>query len=280
MDSPTKKKLLFLSPSVSTGKERECVVQDFESISNKAIGEGAFGQVFKVRHIQTGNLYAIKMISKRKIQERGMLSNLRSEVRIMYSLNHPYIIKLFNHFEDDKNFYLILQLAENGSLFSKLVKARSFDESTAAQYLREIALAVQYLHSRDPPIIHRDIKPENVFLDKDGVAKLGDFGWSSFSDQVRSTYCGTLEYLAPEMIDRTGHDTTLDIWNLGVLLFEMLTGNAPFQSNNQAELFSKIKNLKIGFPKNFPAGAKDLVRGLLRSNPNERLTIKQLLDHN
>ena len=176
MDSPTKKKLLFLSPSVSTGKERECVVQDFESISNKAIGEGAFGQVFKVRHIQTGNLYAIKMISKRKIQERGMLSNLRSEVRIMYSLNHPYIIKLFNHFEDDKNFYLILQLAENGSLFSKLVKARSFDESTAAQYLREIALAVQYLHSRDPPIIHRDLKPQNLLVQEGNFIKIADFG--------------------------------------------------------------------------------------------------------
>ena len=274
-----RKRLLFLSPSVASGKERECVVEDFESISNRAIGEGAFGQVFKVRHIKTGGLYAIKMISKSKIIEKGMLPQLRREVRIMYSLDHPYIIKLHNHFEDDNNFYLILQLAEGGSLFNKLVKVRTLDEIATAQYMREIALAVQYLHTREPPIIHRDIKPENIFLDKDGNAKLGDFGWSSFSDSVRSTYCGTLEYLAPEMIDRTGHDTRLDIWNLGILLFELLTGNAPFQSKNQEELFGKIKRLKVGFTKNFPQGAKELVRSLLRTNPDERITIKELLEH-
>ena len=197
----------------------------------------------------------------------------------MYSLNHPYIIKLYNHFEDEKNFYLILQLAEGGSLFNKLVKIRACDEKSAAQYLREVALAVQYLHTRDPPVIHRDIKPENIFLDKDGSAKLGDFGWSCCSDNVRSTYCGTLEYLAPEMIDRSGHDTRLDLWNLGILLFELLTGNAPFQSNNQEELFGKIKGNRIGFPKNFPMAAKDLVKGLLKPNPSERITISELLNH-
>ena len=155
----------------------------------------------------------------------------------MYSLDHPNIIKLYNHFEDDKNFYLILELAEGGALFHKLVKLRSFDEATACQYMREVALAVQYLHTREPPIIHRDIKPENIFLDNDGVGKLGDFGWSSTSEEVRSTYCGTLEYLAPEMIDRIGHDIRLDLWNLGILLFELLSGRAPFQSKNQNELF-------------------------------------------
>jgi serine/threonine protein kinase len=274
-----KKKLLFLSPSVASGKERECVIQDFESVSKRALGEGAFGQVFKVRHIGTGSMYAIKMISKAKIFETGMLGHLRREIRIMYSLDHPYIIKLYNHFEDDKNFYLILQLAENGSLFDKLVKVRTFDEKTTAQYIREVALAIQYLHTREPPIIHRDIKPENIFLDKDGIAKLGDFGWSSFSDNARSTYCGTLEYLAPEMIDRRGHDTRLDLWNLGILLFELLTGNAPFRSNNQEELFVKIKSLKIGFPKNFPSGAKELVRSLLKAKPEERITLNELFEH-
>ena len=271
--------MLFLSPSVLSGKEAECDVSDFESVSKRALGEGAFGQVYKVRHITTGSLYAIKMISKSKIIQSNLINQLRREIRIMYSLNHPYIIKLYNHFEDEKNFYLILQLAEGGSLFNKLVKIRACDEKSAAQYLREVALAVQYLHTRDPPIIHRDIKPENIFLDKDGSAKLGDFGWSCCSDNVRSTYCGTLEYLAPEMIDRSGHDTRLDLWNLGILLFELLTGNAPFQSNNQEELFGKIKGNRIGFPKNFPMAAKDLVKGLLKPNPSERITISELLNH-
>lgn len=206
-----KRRLLFLSPSFASGKERECKVEDFESLSRKAIGEGAFGQVYKVRHVETGNLYAIKVIQKSRIIAKDMLQQLRREIRIMYCLDHPNIIKLYNHFEDDTNFYLIMELAENGSLFNKVVKLKSFDEATAAQYLRELALAVQYLHTRDPAIIHRDIKPENIFLDGDGRAKLGDFGWSSFSEGERSTYCGTLEYLAPEMIDRSGHDTRLDL---------------------------------------------------------------------
>ena len=206
-----KRRLIFLSPSVSNNSERECTISDFQSLSRKAIGEGAFGQVFKVRHIATDNLYAIKVVSKAKILERGMVDQLKREIRIMYSLSHPNIIKLFNHFEDDDNVYLILELAEGGNLFQKLCKFRNFDERTAAQYLREVALAVQYLHSKDPPIIHRDIKPENIFLDSNGKGKLGDFGWSSVYDSERCTYCGTLEYLAPEMIDRIGHGLKLDM---------------------------------------------------------------------
>ena len=274
-----KKNLLFLSPSVLSNKERECAVEDFESLSNRAIGEGAFGQVFKVRHKLTGNLYAIKMISKQKILQKNMLEQLKRELRIMYSLNHKYIIKLYNHFEDSKNFYLILELAEGGSLFSRLNKVRSFDERTAAQYMREVSLAVQYLHTREPAIIHRDIKPENIFLDREGCVKLGDFGWSGLYDNVRSTYCGTLDYLAPEMINRSGHDTRLDLWNLGVLLFEILTGKAPFESKTQDELFEKISKLKVGFPRNFPSTAKDLVKSLLKTDPKARISIPELLEH-
>ena len=274
-----KKRLLFLSPSVSNNSERECTVNDFQSLSRKAIGEGAFGQVFKVRHITTSSLYAIKVVSKAKIIERGMIEQLKREVRIMYSLNHPNIIKLYNHFEDEKNVYLILELAEEGNLFQRLCKFKSFDERTAAQYLREIALAVQYLHSLDPPIIHRDIKPENIFLDIHGKGKLGDFGWSSVYDSERCTYCGTLEYLAPEMIDRIGHGLKLDMWNLGVLLFELLVGEAPFRSKNQSELFSKIKACKIGFPKNFSFTAKDLVKKLLKTTAEERIGVAEILEH-
>ena len=196
-------------------------------------------------------------------------------------MSHPHIIELYNHFEDDNNFYLILELAESGQLFTKLQKMKGFDEPTAAQYLREVALAVQYLHSRDPPIIHRDIKPENILLDRDGRAKLADFGWSNFfnDDTKRATSCGTLDYLAPEMIDRSGHTVKLDIWNLGVLLFEMLTSKAPFHSNSQTELFEKIRRVKIGFPKNFPILAKDLVKRVLRAPPEERITLDELFSH-
>jgi serine/threonine protein kinase len=121
----------------------------------------------------------------------------------------------------------------------------------------------------DPPIIHRDIKPENILLDGNNSVKLADFGWSNFfnGDRRRLTYCGTPEYLAPEMIKQCGHDKSLDIWNLGVLMFELLTGSPPFEGANQNELFENILKFKIKWPKGFPGVAKDLVTKLLKTNP-------------
>lgn len=280
----TRERLLFISPSVASGAEREPQVSDFDTIENKALGEGAFGEVFKVRHKETQIEYAIKVISKEKVRSSNMLQQIRREIRIMYSLTHPHIIKLYNHFEDDRNFYLILELAAGGTLWKRMARFGSFDEATAGQYLREVILAVEYLHSRDPPVIHRDIKPENLLLDKegrDGRIKLADFGWSNFFNDCRNrkTYCGTLDYLAPEMIKQQGHDTNLDIWNLGVLLYEMLTGDAPFKASTQQAMFEKILRVKIEFPKSFSPLAKDLVLRLLRANPDERLSLEDLMRH-
>lgn len=121
----------------------------------------------------------------------------------------------------------------------------------------------------DPPIIHRDIKPENILLDSNGIVKLADFGWSNYfdDDNRRLTYCGTPEYLAPEMIKQSGHDKTLDVWNLGVLLFELLTGAPPFEGGSQNELFSNILSLKIKWPKGFSGIARDLISKLLKIDP-------------
>lgn len=140
---------------------------------------------------------------------------------------------------------------------------------------------MQYLHSLDPPIIHRDIKPENILLDVDGVVKLADFGWSNYfdDDNRRLTYCGTPEYLAPEMIKQSGHDRFLDVWNLGVLLFELLTGNPPFEGKSQNDLFSNILALKIKWPKGFSGIAKDLISKLLKIDPKHRIPIDQICDH-
>ena len=120
----------------------------------------------------------------------------------MYELNHEHIVKLYNHFEDEDNFYLILQYCSRGQLYTMLKKEGRIAEKNAAQYMREVISAVEYLHSLEPPIIHRDIKPENILLDSGDSVKLADFGWSNFfnEDRRRLTYCGTPEYLAPEMI--------------------------------------------------------------------------------
>ena len=276
-----KKRILFLSPSVASGHEREPRKDDFEALTNQSIGTGGFGKVYKVKHKVSKNVYAIKVISKEKIIEQNMHEQIKLEVRIMYSLNHEHVIKLYNHFEDDDFFYLVLEYAPKGHLYEKLKNEKRFLESDAAQYLREVISAVQYLHSLNPPIIHRDIKPENILLDAKDAAKLCDFGWSNFfgSDRVRMTYCGTPDYLSPEMIRQEGHDQRLDIWNIGVLLFEMLTGKPPFYGATQRELLDNILKLKINYPKDFPKLARDLVSKLLKPNPKDRISLKEMTDH-
>ena len=147
-----------------------------------------------------------------------------------------------------------------------------------------------YLHSRDPPIIHRDIKPENILLDKNNNVKLAgkpllkvDFGWSNFLNKPRKTYCGTFDYLAPEMIDKSGHDEKLDIWCLGVLAYELLTGKTPFVSQGPKQeardevkkrIERNILDVNINFPTDFPIMAKGFILGMIKRIPEERLTLK------
>ena len=279
MNDFSNKRLLFLPPGVQKGKEKMPKCEDFLCFEKKPLGQGAFGEVFKVRHKISNKDYAIKVIKKRKIIERRMLPQLRREIRIMYNLRHPNIISLYSHFEDNENFYLILEYAPGGQLYSKLKKFKTMPEAVAAQYMREVCLAVQYLHSRIPAIIHRDIKPENILISSDDSVKLGDFGWSNFLDDERDTYCGTLEYLAPEMVLRKGHGVSLDIWSLGILLYELLSGHSPFKGRTQLELFEKIRAGKVAFPKAFPILAKDLVKKMLQVDPDRRLPIELVLDH-
>ena len=199
----------------------------------------------------------------------------------MYKLDNKYIVKLHNHYEDDDSFYLILEFCPKGQIYSRLKREGRFSERAAAQFLREVIEAVKYLHSMDPPIIHRDIKPENILLDGDESVKLADFGWSNFfnENRTRLTYCGTPEYLAPEMIRQSGHDKSLDIWNLGVLLFELLTGNPPFVGKEQKELFDNILNYRVQWPKGFSRIARDLITKLLKPNPDDRPNFDQITKH-
>ena len=211
-----------------------------------------------------------------------MTEQINREIEIMYKLNHPHIIKLFNHFEDDDYLYLIMHYASKGQLYNLLKKQKKIDEKNAAQFMREIISAVKYLHSFNPPIIHRDIKPENILLDENYRVKLADFGWSNYlkeKQELRNTYCGTPEYLAPEMVKKEGHNTSLDIWDLGVLMFELLCGKPPFQGKNYGELFTNIKKHRINWPNNFPPLAKNLINMILKPNPKERLTLDQILGH-
>ena len=273
-----KKRVLILSPTVNAGLEPESKITDFEK--EKEIGKGGFGLVWKVIHKKTQKVYCIKVIQKSGIIEQKLVDQMNREIEIMYILNHPHCLRLKNHFEDDNNFYLVMPLATKGQLYRVLRKFRKFDERTAAQILRETISALQYLHSFNPPIIHRDIKPENLLLNEGGRILLADFGWSNFSDGgVRKTFCGTPEYIAPEMLLKKGHDTRVDIWSVGVLMFELLSGYSPFVAKSNQELYQNIRRLKIQWPKDMQPLAKNLIGKILKLNPLDRPSLQEILDH-
>ena len=276
-----KNRFLFLSPTVRAGLERECNKNDFFREGDSYIGKGAFGEVWKVSHRKTNKIYVIKVMDKFSIKEQKLSDQINREIEIMYKLNHPHVMRLINHFEDDEKFYLIMPYASKGQLYSLLRRQVRFDQRTAAQYMREVLEAVRYIHSFSPKIIHRDIKPENLLLDENYRVLLSDFGWSNFLDEneYRKTFCGTPEYLSPEMAKKSGHNEMVDIWALGVLLFEFLAGYAPFSGSCPKELYTNIKQLKVNWPVDFPPLAKNLVSKILKLNPSERLSVEEILDH-
>ena len=280
---PLKNRLLPLTPKVALGLEKELSKSDFETLQDKCVGSGSFGSVWKVRHRETNQIYAIKVINKEYIIKQNMTEQIKKEIEIMYKLNHPHIIKLYSHFEDEEDFCLTMEYASRGQLYSFIKKQKKLNQISSKQYIKEIISAVKYLHSLDPPIIHRDIKPENILIDLNGNCKLGDFGLAIYENDIdiKDNYCGTPEYLAPETLDKTYQGKSVDIWALGILLFEMLTGRPPFKiERDKLELYkNNSKMWKINWTDDFPRLARDLVSRILVPNPKNRLTLEQILSH-
>ena len=274
-----KERLLVLSPTVKRGLERECDKSDFYRCDDYYLGKGGFGEVWKVNHKKSNDLFVIKVLDKKRLKSQKLIEQLNLEIKIMYKVHHPHIMQLINHFEDDNNFFMIMPYASRGQLYTLLKKNVKLEQKMTAQFIRETISAVKYLHEHN--IIHRDIKPENILLDQNYRVKLSDFGWSNFCnpDEKRKTFCGTPEYLSPEMVMKLPHDYRVDIWSLGVLLFECLAGYPPFTGQNEIELFRNIKQLKIKWPIDFPPLAKNLVSKILKINPEERPSLDEILKH-
>ena len=274
-------RFLPLTESVINGLEPEATIKDFTILST--IGEGSFGKVFLVMHNKTKSKYAIKRISKLNKNNQEGKTYFRREIEIMYKVHQCNIVRLFNHFEDNEYCYFVMEYIEKGNLFDQpsWKNNKRFSSVDVAKIIKEIICAVYYLHHMDPPIIHRDIKPENVLIDKNGVAKLTDFGWSNYvdSNEIRRTYCGTPVYLAPEMIKEIGHNEHLDIWCIGVLLFELLTGTVPFKGRDIDSLNNNILSLKIVWPRDINNTAKNLISKILKTEPGERISLEDMLKH-
>uniref|UniRef100_A0A671FNF3 Ribosomal protein S6 kinase n=1 Tax=Rhinolophus ferrumequinum TaxID=59479 RepID=A0A671FNF3_RHIFE len=240
----------------------------------KVLGQGSYGKVFLVRKIKgsdAGQLYAMKVLKKATLKVRDRVRS-KMERDILAEVNHPFIVKLHYAFQTEGKLYLILDFLRGGDLFTRLSKEVMFTEEDVKFYLAELALALDHLHSLG--IIYRDLKPENILLDEEGHIKITDFGLSKEAidhDKRAYSFCGTIEYMAPEVVNRRGHTQSADWWSFGVLMFEMLTGSLPFQGKDRKETMALILKAKLGMPQFLSMEAQSLLRALFKRNPCNRL---------
>ena len=203
--------------------------KEYEGIIPIELGIGSYGRVYLVTNKFNNKKYALKVINKNKLMQ--IYSDCRlvqNEVEIHSKLNHPNIIRLYNMKETENEIQILLEYAEKGSLFDLIQKTNGLDELKAFEYFIQIVNAVYFIHQNN--IIHRDIKPENILIDENNALKLCDFGWAKeLNVNKRATFCGTMEYMAPEIVGSEMYDFSVDIWSLGILLYELIMGHSPFR---------------------------------------------------
>ncbi|CAA3006464.1 ribosomal S6 kinase beta-1-like [Olea europaea subsp. europaea] len=260
--------------TVNPSDSRKTGTQDFELL--RVLGKGGYGKVFQVKKgtgTDQGKIFAMKVLRKAKIViNQKDTAHTKAERNILESIKHPFIVDLIYAFQTGGKLYLILEYLPGGELFMQLEREGIFSEETACFYLAEITLALEHLHSCG--IIYRDLKPENILLDKDGHVKLTDFGLckESLEDgETTHTFCGTVEYMAPEVLLRSGHAKSVDWWSLGALMFDMLTGGPPFTASTRKKTIDKILHCKLMLPNYLSPESRDLIKKLLRRQAPQRL---------
>eukprot|EP00775_Hariotina_reticulata_P010697 gene10697-10854_t len=239
---------LVQSSAVTDTSQPKLGPQDFEIL--RVVGQGAFGKVFQVRARASGKVFAMKVMRKERILQKDHGDYVRAERDLLTAVVHPYIVTLRYSFQTASKLYLVLDFLNGGHLFFNLYRQGVFDEDVARLYTAEIVAALAYLHGRG--IIHRDLKPENVLLDSDGHIRLTDFGLAKGNmneDNRTNSFIGTMEYMAPEIIEGKGHGQAVDWWSTGILLYEMLAGVPPFRAKSRQQLQQQIVNAKPKFPK-------------------------------
>lgn len=268
-----------LSSSLDEVQVRMSDFEIIDGVGGRSLGKGSFGVVRRVRRKGTDDVYALKTMQKVEVMSGQLVEQVEREIMVQQNLKHENVLRLFKHFEDDENVYLLLEYCAKGELYQLLrtQKGRKFDEPMSKHFFIQLVRGLKHLHSHQ--IVHRDLKPENLLITHDDVLKIADFGWCAATNVLRTTFCGTMDYLAPEMIQGSGHDQTLDIWSVGILLYEMMVGRPPFQSTNHTMLIDRILKIAIFFPPGLPPLVVDLVRRLLKREPSLRLPLDQVLRH-
>ncbi|MGH0115498.1 UNVERIFIED_CONTAM: hypothetical protein FKN15_024828 [Acipenser sinensis] len=245
---------------------------DFNIIDT--LGVGGFGRVELVQmKSDEAKTFAMKILKKRHIVDTRQQEHIRSEKQIMQEAHSDFIVRLYRTFKDSKYLYMLMEACLGGELWTILRDRGSFEDSTTRFYTACVVEAFAYLHSKG--IIYRDLKPENLILDQRGYAKLVDFGFAKKIGFGKKTwtFCGTPEYVAPEIILNKGHDISADYWSLGILMYELLTGSPPFSGPDPMKTYNIILRGidMIEFPKKITKNAANLIKKLCRDNPSERL---------
>jgi serine/threonine protein kinase len=252
-------------------------MSDFTIVS--VIGRGYYGKVMLCQDNDTKQYCAIKSVHKSRLIEANKIHTILRERNILVKVNHPFIVSLKAAFQTPSKFYFVLEYAPGGELFYHLQRRGPFPLEQVRLYAAEIALALHHLH--DLGIIYRDLKTENILLDADGHIKLTDFGLSkdlAASDET-STFCGTPEYLAPEIVRHLPHGMAVDWWMLGILVFELLFGVTPFANDNRATMFRSICNAEPRFPPEVDPDVQNLIARLLTKDAAQRADFPEIQAH-
>ena len=260
LSNSTKSLPLEIDSNSPISKTPSLSMDDFQPL--KLVGKGAFGKVIIVRYLNNDKIYAMKILKKEEIINRKQINHAKTERLLLEKLIHPFIVKLQFAFQDSKKLYLVTEFLQGGELFFHIRTKKCFKESTTKFYMSQIFLAIDYMHKN--VYIYRDLKPENILIDKEGYIKLTDFGLSKMISNgldinVRNTICGTLDYMAPEIIKGENYNNSVDWYSFGIVLYNMLCGKSPFQSQDKTieEILNDFKK-EIEYPVNISPEAKDL----------------------
>eukprot|EP00128_Syssomonas_multiformis_P018769 Colp12_sorted_trinity150504_noHs@36098 len=254
----------------SEAPAKKLSMDDFELL--KVLGKGTFGKVVQARKKDNGEMVAIKILRKDVIMAKEEVAHTLTENRVLQQIKHPFLTELKHSFQTEDRLCFVLEFVNGGELFFHLSRERIFPEDRARFYGAEILLALKYLHEKG--IVYRDLKLENLLLDKEGHIKITDFGLckENVSDDAKTkTFCGTPEYLAPEVLEDSDYGRAVDWWGLGVVLYEMMCGHLPFYNRNHEILFELILKEEIKYPKHLSKEAVSLLSQMLIKDPTKRL---------
>uniref|UniRef100_A0A0N4ZU17 Serine/threonine-protein kinase PLK n=1 Tax=Parastrongyloides trichosuri TaxID=131310 RepID=A0A0N4ZU17_PARTI len=245
------------------------------------LGKGGFARCYEFTDINSQEKFACKVVTKSLIVKLNFKEKLTQEIEIQRSLKHPHVVKIFNHFDDSDNIYILLELCPKKSLMELHKRRRVITEPEARYFTKQIVEACEYIHNKN--IIHRDLKLGNLFLTEMMDIKIGDFGLATVifsNDERKKTLCGTPNYIAPEILNKCGHSFEVDIWAIGCILYTLLVGKPPFEASTLKDTYNRIKSNNYMVPVSVSTDARSLIKYLLHSDPVKRPKIKDILNFN